>query len=149
MLAGASVDVVCQRQHLASPESHTSEVVAAGTGLHRVIPIRGHLQEIGVVQEVPTPYYIDSASTIFVAKDAGAVKKSVWLIRRAVVLREGVVMGDIDPIKIGEADNFADIFTKWLPPDVWRRHVAYTQNEPGYAQIMRAYQRKMGYSSAQ
>ena len=99
-------------------------------------------QEIGIVQEVPTPYYIDSASTIFVAKDASAVKKSVWLIRRAVVLREGVTMGDIDPIKVGEADNFADIFTKWLPPDVWRRHVSFTQNEPGYYNIVLTYRRK-------
>ena len=39
MLAGAPLQVLCLRQHLVAPDSHTAEVTAAGTAInHMVIP---------------------------------------------------------------------------------------------------------------
>ena len=76
LLAGASIETLMQRQHLTAPESHTIELVAAGTALHRIIPIRGILQELYIIQERPTPLYMDSMSTLYVALDRAAVKKS-------------------------------------------------------------------------
>ena len=61
---------------------------------------------------VPCPFYLDSSSTTFVANDDKGVKKSVWLIRRAAVLRDGVMHGQIEPIHLSEKDNVADPFTK-------------------------------------
>ena len=63
MLAGASILDICQRQHLAAPDSHSNEIVAATTVLHAVVPVRGLLQECSVHQAEPTPYYVDSGST--------------------------------------------------------------------------------------
>ena len=60
----------------------------------------------------PTVVYCDSSSTIFVAKDAASVKRSVWLLRRASVLREAVDAKEFWFCKIGDADQCADMETK-------------------------------------
>ena len=60
----------------------------------------------------PTPIYCDSTSTIFVAHDAKAVKRSVWILRRAAVLREAVDNKEFVFVKIADADNAADAVTK-------------------------------------
>ena len=67
MLAGAVFDSVSQRQHLQAPEPHSSEVVAAGTVANMGFSHRGALQELRVVQAAPSPFYIDSSSTIRVS----------------------------------------------------------------------------------
>ena len=60
-----------------------------------------------------------------------AVKKSVWLIRRAAVLEDGVVHGEIEPLHISEKDMVADPFTKYLVYGVWIRHMHYALNYSG------------------
>ena len=74
---------------------------------------------------------IDSASTIFVIADSAAVKKTMWLNRRAIILQQAQQMGDIVAVKIGEHDNFADPETKLLIIKTWRRHLWYVHNLPG------------------
>ena len=130
MLGGSLIILLCQRQQLVAPDSHTAEVNAAGTGLHHIIPMRGLLQELRLQPLRPTPFYIDSVSTLFVATDAGAVKRSVWLRRRAKVLLEGVELGVIQPIKIHESNNCADDYTKGVSRETFYRHMRYTHNMP-------------------
>ena len=60
MLAGGAIDTISCRQHLVSSDMHKMEITAAATVMHRMIPIRGVLQEARVTQEVATPVYIDS-----------------------------------------------------------------------------------------
>ena len=128
MLAGGPIDVLCGRQHLQSPNSHTTEVVAASSVLHRVIAARGVLIETRVRQEHPTPFYMDSASTIFVANDAQAIKKSVWIARRTVALIEGKAMGEITPTYMKAALNCANFFTKYESLQEYRLHLWYFLN---------------------
>ena len=82
--------------------------------MHRMIPIRGVLQEARVTQEVATPVYIDSSSTTFVATNRAAPKKSTWVRRKSEELNECHELGESNPIKIDECDNFADPQTKYL-----------------------------------
>ena len=110
---------------------HANEVLAAGTIMHKIVPLRGLLTECRIPQELPTPLYIDSASTVFVAQNRAAVKKSAWIRRRAEVLTEAFTMGECDPRKIDEQDNIADPQTKYLVRNVWCRHLHYTHNLPG------------------
>ena len=112
MLAGGAVEALCQRQHLRAPDSHTAGVMAAGTAVNHGFIIRGLLQELGVTMSEPTVVYCDSSSTIFVAKDAASVKRSVWLLRRAAVLREAVDSNEFWFCKIGDVDQCADMQTK-------------------------------------
>ena len=130
MLGGGPVLVVCQRQLLTAPDSHSSEVSAAGTILHRLIPMRGLLQELLIPQLRPSPLYTDSQSTIFVTNSSAAMKRLVWLNRRAAVLREGVDMSEVTFEKIGDADNVANYYTKPVTAQVMQHYFAYTHPAP-------------------
>ena len=103
----------------------------AATVMHRMIPVRGVLQEARVSQENATPIYIDSSSTTFVATNRAAPKKSTWVRRKSEELNECHELGESIPIKIDECDNFADPQTKYLTTKVWMRHLHYTHNMPG------------------
>ena len=76
------------RQHLTSPDPHTSEVGAAGTAITMALPLDGLLRELHIFSDSPMTIYCDSQSTIFASRSAAAVKRSVWIERRSVVLRE-------------------------------------------------------------
>ena len=95
------------------------------------VPARGLLQEARVPQERATPIWIDSASTIFVATNRSAPKKSTWVRRKTEELNECYEQGESDPQKIDECDNFADPQTKYLVGKVWARHLHYTHNLEG------------------
>ena len=75
--------------------------------------------------ERPTPVYCDSASCIFVANKTGGVKRSLWNVRRAAVLREAVDMHEVEFLKVPEADNIADGFTKPITHAAWVHHMEY------------------------
>ena len=100
-------------------------MVAASSNLHRVIPINGVLQELRVRRGKPTPFYLDSKTTVFVAESDGAIKRSGWTRRRALVLQEGVDQLEIKPLYVPEWANVANIFTKYLKQQVWKRHMSY------------------------
>jgi hypothetical protein len=131
MLAGGAIDTISCRQHLVSSDMHKMEITAAATVMHRMIPVRGVLQEARVTQEIATPIYIDSSSTTFVATNRAAPKKSTWVRRKSEELNECHELGESNPIKIDECDNFADPQTKYLTTKVWLRHLHYTHNMPG------------------
>ena len=94
-LFGSPVLVLMQRQQLVSPDSTSSEIHAAGTAVCSAIIISNVLQEMDIPQFRPIPVFCDSQSTVFVANDAAAAKKSIWVSRRAAVLREAVDDGTI------------------------------------------------------
>ena len=96
------------------------------------------LQELHIRQGKPTPFYLDSQSTVFVAKGAAAVKKTVWLTRRAAVLQEGVQHDEILPIHISEKHMLADPYTKYLKQSVWYGHMRRIHNLPAHAQKLKA-----------
>ena len=60
-----------------------------------------------------------------------AVKKSVWLVRRAAVLQEGVFFSEITPLHVPEYNMVADPLTKYLTFPVWSRHMWYLLNRLG------------------
>ena len=131
MLARGPILTVSQRQHLQAPCAHTSEVVAAGSNLNFLIPINGLLQELSIRLGAPTPFYLDSATTVFVSNKDTSIKKSVWVIRRAAVITDGTMLGEIKTIHIPEYDMLADPFTKYLKVVVWLRHMHYLLNLSG------------------
>ena len=112
LLAGGVIEAVCQRQHLKNPDSHIAEITAGGTIINQAYVHRGVLQELRLPQEFPSPVHDDSRSTIFVARDAGSIKKSSWTYRRSSVVRQGVDELLVRFVKVADADNCADMFTK-------------------------------------
>ena len=65
------------------------------------------------------------------ANDDAAAKKSVWLIRRVLPLREAMdpAMGEGEACFVRESNQLADPFTKYLALSVWLRHMAYLLND--------------------
>ena len=137
MLAAGPWVTTMLRQHLASPYSHSAEVTAAGTNLNTTCAGNDWLQELHIRLGKPTPFYLDSQSTVFVAKCAAAVKKTVWLTRRAAVLQEGVQHDEILPIHVSEKYMLADPFTKYLKQSVWYGHMRRIHNLPPRAQMLK------------
>ena len=127
------IDTISGRQHLAASDMHKMEITAAATVMHRMIPVRGVLQEARVPQELGTPIYIDCA----------APKKSTWVRRKSEELNECHELGRSEPIKIDECDNFADPQTKYLTTKVWLRHLHYTHNISGEPPPVAAKNKKM------
>ena len=128
MLGGGPIYVGSRRQHLAAPDSHSAEVVAGGDNMHTLVAINGVLQEVRIRLGTATPFYFDSKTSVFVAQRDSAIKKSVWLTRRAVVLQECVELGEGKVIHISERDMVADLLTKYLTYPVWNRLISYLLN---------------------
>ena len=104
--------------------------MATSTAVNRLTPVRGLLHELSIKQLQPTPLWIDSQTTVFVARDNGAVKRSVWILRRVGSIQEAYELGEIDPKKIPGEDNPADALGKYLAFKYWVRHMCYILNIP-------------------
>ena len=114
------------RQHLTSPDPHTSEIGAAGTAISMALPIDGLLRELHVFSETPIPIYCDSQSTVFASRSAAATKRSVWIERRTIVLREFVELRECTYHKIEGRYNVADGSTEPIPHATWLSHIGRT-----------------------
>lgn len=128
MLAYGCLDGLAQRQHLASPDAHTSETVAAGTLTQKLMLYREQLHEIHIHQVHPSALFIDAQSVVFTANDDASVKRSVWTIRRALVVQEAVAHKHLIAIKISDTNNLADLMTKYIKFEKWRRIIDYLLN---------------------
>ena len=82
MLARGPILTISQRQTLASPCTHSLEVVGAGTNINYLIPVSGLLQEVRIRLGRPVPFYLDSLSTVYAATSDASAKKSAWVLRR-------------------------------------------------------------------
>jgi hypothetical protein len=129
-VACGPIQLICLRQHHATPGSHASELTAGGTNVDQVVPLNGVLHELHIRLGKPTPFYLDSKSSVFVAAKDTAIKTSVWLMRRAIVLQEAVKLGEVLPIHVPDPVMVADALTKYLTQSVYSRHMAYIQNLP-------------------
>ena len=126
------------RQHLTSPDPHTSEVGAAGTAINMALPIDGLLRELHIFSDFPMTIYCDSQSTIFASRSAAAVKRSVWIERRSVVLREFVELRTCIYEKIDGRYNTADGSTKPIPHATWLAHRSYSHPYAGLSDAARS-----------
>ena len=127
MLSRVCVDGGSQRQHLASADVHTTESNACGSCVHRVCVVSELMRELSVSNDA-VPIYVDSESTLLCATSERSVKRSLWTIRRIIVMHEAVERKLADIIKIGEAHNLADLFTKYLKHKRWLEHITLLLN---------------------
>ena len=58
---------------------------------------------------------------MFAINSEGSVKKSLWSMRRAIVVQEAVAIRAIAARKVDTLRNLADVFTKYIKFDRWRR----------------------------
>ena len=125
-LGGVLILRYALRQHLTSPDSHSSEITAAGTAVTMLMPLSGLLQEWHIFSDTPPPIHCDSQSTVFVARKTAAIKRSVWINRRAAVIREAVDALMFQFQKIEGVNNTANGNTKPVTREEFKRHLVYT-----------------------
>ena len=106
--------------------SHASEITAAGTAVTMLMPLSGLLQEWHIFIDTPTPIHCDSQSTVFVARKTSTIKRSVWINRRAVVIREAVDALLFTFEKISGVNNTSNGNTKPVTKEEFKRHLTYT-----------------------
>ena len=126
------------RQHLTSPDPHTSEIGAAGTAISMALPLDGLLLELHIFSDTPIPIYCDSQSTIFASRSAAATKRSVWIELRTIVLREFVELRECTYHKIDGRYNVADGSTKPIPHATWLSHRSYSHPYVGLTDAARS-----------
>ena len=115
MLGGVAISAQAFRQHSIALSAHDTECFTASTGAVQAIPIRGVLHELMLMQLVPTPIFSDSPSTRLVANYEAALKRSIYIARRILYMREGVTDGTYafyQCIKCIGDTNPADVNTK-------------------------------------
>jgi len=88
--AGAAIAVQSVRQHSIAIDAHSSECFTASTAACQAVAFRGMLTELRISQELPTPIYSDSRSTLLVAQNAAALRKSIYILRRILFMRENI-----------------------------------------------------------
>ena len=64
------------------------------------------------------------------SNSAASVKRSVWLNRRAAVLREFVDTSEVTFMKIDDPDNVANYFTKPVSAHTMQHYFQYTHLPP-------------------
>ena len=112
MFAGACINGLSFRQHSIAISAYDSEMFTASSASAMCTPFRGILTELMIIQRFGTPCFVDSSSTILCSESRAALKKSIYLMRRALYLQEQVDHGNFKCIKVAGDQNFADPFTK-------------------------------------
>ena len=96
------------------------------------VPIDGLLREWHINNtDVPVPIFCDSQSTIFISKAVTSIRRTVWLERRAIVLREYVESREFVFIKIAGELNIADGLTKPMTQATYKLHLSYSHPYAG------------------
>ena len=120
IMGTALIDWMCRRQKTTSKSSLESEAKANAEGAMDGVYKRELAKEFGVTITT-TNFWTDSDSSIKLHKDQYACKKSKHIIRVIAMLREWVLNLVYCICFIPGSKNYADIMTKPLSLDPFRR----------------------------
>ena len=109
-----------RRQHCVTLSSAEAEYLAASVAAREVIYLRDLLESMGYGVPGPTPMLLDSKSTIDLALDPVAFKKTKHILRHAFYLRDVVSRRILTPSHVPTEEQLADVLTKPLPPALHR-----------------------------
>ena len=89
-------------------------------------------KQIGLPLTSPIEIRCDSEAAINVAKAEESHKASKHLDVKLHSIRERIEHGIISVLRVPTKENVADMFTKSLPPDTFRRHSSALGLEPDF-----------------
>ena len=112
MFGGIAISGQSFRQASMAISAHDTECFTASTGAAQSYPIRGILQELKILQIHPSPIFTNSASTRLVANYEAALKRSIYIARRILYMREGVSENEYSFHQCIGATNPSDPNTK-------------------------------------
>jgi len=104
-----------RRQRTVSHSSAEAEYIAASLAAREGAHIRAVVSELDLLPSGPSKLRIDNKSTIDMAHDPVAFKKTKHIMRESHYLRDVVARRVYSPEHVVSAENRADILTKALP----------------------------------
>lgn len=118
MFAGASIAALSFLQNSLAINTHASEVLGASSAaVQPSLKPAEHLNRAVYEPERATPLRVDSRSTLPVALSKASLKKSLYIVRRAMFLQQAVEGEDIQVYSCKSQRNIADVLTK---PTSWK-----------------------------
>lgn len=115
LLGGNIISWGAKKQPTVALSSMEAEYMALSHATREAIWLRNELGELGIVQDGPTPVYVDNQGTIAFSKLQDFHGRSKHIDVRHHFVRECIARGDIEVSYVPTAENLADIFTKALP----------------------------------
>ena len=97
--------------------------MAAFVAANEIVHLRRLLRDFGVIINTPTTLYVDNTGAVELANNNRTTTKSRHIHRRFLVVRDYVEQGEIIVQHVATDLNTADIFTKPLFTEAFRRHV--------------------------
>ena len=94
MFAGVAIQALSFRQHSIAIDAYASECFTLSSGAAQGMVFRGIFSELNIDQAVPTPIYSDSRSAVLVSTNEASLKKSIYIARRTLFLRDAVDQGE-------------------------------------------------------
>ena len=101
--------------------STEAEIIAASACALEIVHTRVLLRELGLTQDV-TPLYVDNSGAVELSRDRKSCHRSRHVDRRYFKVRELHALGELNVHHIDTADNPADLLTKPLHIDAYRKH---------------------------
>jgi hypothetical protein len=111
--------VIAPRQ--ISDSSASAELVIATRAAKAILGFRLLLKELGMLHEGPTPMYLDASAVISGAEMEKVTREMRYMAARYAQLRQVKQDGKVKLCKVDTLDNRADIFTKPLVGEAFRR----------------------------
>ena len=109
-------------QRWQSINSTDAETYALSQAMYEGISIRGHAAQFGIDQPRATKIRSDNSAGVQVARSAASMQRVRATAMRSVFMQECVERGMFDPVHFKGIDNTADVLTKWLPANEYRKH---------------------------
>ncbi|XP_040369555.1 secreted RxLR effector protein 161-like [Rosa chinensis] len=103
-----------------------AEYIAVTEGAKEAVWLRGLLEDLGIIQEY-VDIFCDSQSAIHLAENQVTHANTIHINVKCHKIRQMVEHGDVQLLKIGTADNPADMLTKqnpieWPMVNTWAMH---------------------------
>ncbi|CAL1357037.1 unnamed protein product [Linum trigynum] len=116
-LGSAPISWRTKKQRVVARSSAEAEYRAMASVVSEVVWLRFLLTELGVPQSAPTPLYCDNQAALHIAANPVFHERTKHVEMDCHFVRERVVTGVVDPLKIASSSQLADILTKALGAD--------------------------------
>ena len=125
-LAGGPISWRAAFQRIQAQSSAEAEYIAMGDGSKDIMYVRNVLNALGFYHRLaPTKLLVDSSAAIAIASKPGVNGKTKHIALRYHFIRQLIAEGIIDVVKVGTADNVADVLTKAVDRRTFERIVPY------------------------
>jgi hypothetical protein len=116
---------------MTSISSCESETVALTPAVQDCLKHRYLFIEVGLMAEddPPTIVYCDSTAAVTLSHHDANHGRSKHILPKYFMIRDHIVLGNIDTVHVPGVDNTADLFTKQLPNPAFTLHSSVAQGE--------------------